>query len=254
MITYPKTVARLLCGIALFATPARAELPIGQHQIPFGSPQAIWDLSGAYSETAFNTTSTFVLVQDDKGKITGTGNGTGSEAGIDFVLNFTILGSIKTMAEVTRTQLNMKFTGTATDGATSLPIRGNFLLKLDLDETTRALIGAGTLTVCARGRCAKERGPVSIDLPQSEDGRWTLILDLQSVDDKKVVGTGEALLDNGRILPLNISGQYKSTTDVTALKTMKGSAGQVALQLTAEAGQIVIQKFSATLLGQKVKQ
>lgn len=245
----------LLLWLMLLPTRVWADLPLGHHEIPFISAQGIWDLSGNYNDSAGTTTIDFTILQDEKGKITGAGTGTTSQSGFDFDLDFTIVGSIKTIAQATRVQLKLRVSGEATDGSRTFDVTGNLVLKLDLDRVTNLLTGTVAGQLCLnRSRCGRGKENIELPVPPSEDGGWTLILDLQSADGKKVVGTGEARLDNGRTLPLDIGGQYKSTTDVTALKTVKGSAGQVTLRLTAEAGQIMIQKFSATLFGQKVNQ
>ena len=79
------------------------------------------------------------------------------------------------------------------------------------------------------------------------DGNWELALDLQSPDNKKIVGTGAATLSNGRVIPFTVSGNYSAAKLLTKLN-LKGEGGTVTLQNDTSHWALT----KAKLLGQKV--
>jgi hypothetical protein len=253
MMFYHRKLRWFLMIVIVAASPAsvRADAPAGQFNLQFLPSQGIWDVTGNYPSSEFDViTNDIDLVQDEKGKITGTGTGTGTDQGITVDLVYNVTGSIKTANDITRVLLTLKISGTATDGFTTLPINGTIKLTLDLDKVNNILIGSGAASLCARGRCARASGPVQFDIPQSPqpmDGNWELALDLQSPDNKKIVGTGNATLSNGRVIPFTASGTYSAAKLLTKLN-LKGEGGTVTLQ--NDAGQWALTK--AKVLGQKV--
>jgi hypothetical protein len=147
-------------------------------------------------------------------------------------LFYSVTGSIKTVNDVTRVLLTLKVSGTATDGFITLPVKGSIKLTLDLDKVNNILIGSGKASLCVRGGCARDSGPVQFDIsqsPQPMDGNWALALDLQSPDNKKIVGTATATLSNGRVIPFTASGNY-SEAKLLAKLNLKGEGGTVTLQ------------------------
>ncbi|MBI4523404.1 MAG: hypothetical protein HY695_06275 [Deltaproteobacteria bacterium] len=233
---------------------AYAEIPAGHYEINFDQQADVWDVSGSYHEEDPGISMDFTISQDNKGKITGLGSASGSEDGISVNLNFTIVGSIKSVGAVTRTTLNMKFVGTATDGFQVLTANGNLALIFNIDTTNALLVGTMKGKVCVkRLGCESIHESALFDLPPGEDGTWDLVLDVQSTDGKKLTGAASAVLSNGRTVPLALSGQYISKTDLAKL-SLKGSGGTLTLQANAASGQIFIQKLKAKILGQTVTQ
>jgi hypothetical protein len=246
--------------VAALPTSARADAPVGQFNLQFLPAQGIWDVTGNYPTIAIDIlTNNVDLIQDEEGKITGTGTGTGTEIvqgiTIDVDLAYNITGLIKTVRYVTRVVLTLKISGTATDGFITLPLNGSIKLTLDLDRVNNILIGSWAGRLCVRGRCGRDRGPVQLDIPQTPqlmDGNWTLVLDLQSPDNKNIVGIGAATLSNGRVVPLTASGNYSATKLLTKL-TLEGEGGILKLKNDASPtshalGWIVTK---AKVLGQK---
>ena len=232
---------------------ALADAPVGQFNLQFLPSHGIWDVTGHYPSLETDViTNNINLVQDEKGKITGTGTGTGTDPqlGITVDLVYNIAGSIKTVRDVTRVALALKVSGTASNGVITLPVNGSIKLRLDLDKVNNILAGSGTATICSRGRCRRRSGPVQFDIPQTPqpmDGNWTLVFDLQSPDNKEIVGTGTATLSNGRVIPLTASGNYSATKLLTKL-ILEGEGG--ILKLQNDAIQWALTK--GKVLGQKV--
>jgi hypothetical protein len=234
---------------------AHADAPVGQFNFQFTPSQGVWDISGDYPNDEFDTSNQITLTQDDKGKITGFGTGAGTFSGITVDLIFDFTGAIKTISDVTRVLLTMKISGTATDGSVTLPVRGSIKITMDLDIVNNLLIGSGAGHLCVRARCARASGPVQFDIPQSPqqmDGNWALALDLQSPDNKNIVGTGAATLSNGRVVPLTASGNY-SASKLLAKLTLQGEGGILKLQNDASPTSDVLGWIvtKAKVLGQK---
>ena len=216
--------------------------------LQFTPSQGIWDVTGNYPDGDFDT-GTITLIQDEKGKITGTGSASGSESGIDVSLVYHVNGSIKTVSSLTRVLLTMKIAGTATDGVITLPVKGNVKFQLDLDAPNQILIGNGNGSLCVKGRCQRAEGPVQFDIPQPMDGSWTLALNTQLID-RKILGTATATLSNGRTLPFTLNGQFSTNARSPSRINLKGAAGSI----TLEEPQVALAFFltKGKLLGQSV--
>ena len=232
----------------------RTDVSAEQITRQFFSDQGVWDITGNYPNDEFDTTNSIDLIQDDKGKITGIGTATATDSGITVNLTYNFSGTIKTVSDVVRTLLTMKISGTATDVVITLPVKGSIKLTLDLDKANNILLGTSTGNLCVQGRCAKVGGPVQFDIPQPMDGRWTLVLDLQSPDNKKITGTATATLSNSRVIPFTINGNY--TNIPASLGTfqpkliLEGSGGSMTFSPSSHSPGGALTK--AKLLGQTV--
>src|SRR5687767_4741390 len=233
----------------------RADVFAEQVTLQFFPDQGVWDVTGNYPNNEFDTTNNIDLVQDNKGKITGNGSGTASDSEITINLIYNFIGALKTSNGLARATLTMKISGSATDGSITLPVKGSIKMKLDLDKANNLLIGSSAGNVCVQGRCAKVGGPVQFDIPQPMDGGWTLALDLQSPDNKKIVGTAAATLSNGRVVPFAINGQYTKIPLTLATFqpkfTLKGERGSMTFRPSSHSlSGFVLTK--AKLLGQNI--
>ncbi len=246
-----KTISWGLLGSAVLTWMLAQPALVGAQPmtLQFTVPQGIWDVTGNYSGDEFDVTNNISLAQDDKGKITGTGTASGSDSGIDVELAYVVRGSIKTINDLTRLLLNVKVSGTATDGIVTLPVRGNIKFSLDLDKADQLLIGTGDASLCVKGRCAKASAPVQFDIPQPMNGDWTLVLDLQGID-RRIFGTATATLSNGRTLPFTLKGQYYSNPRSPSRINLKGSAGNITLEEPQYALAFYLTK--GKLLGQSI--
>lgn len=238
----------------LLPTLSYAGVPSGHYENHFDRQHGVWDLSGTFDETENGVSSNFTIVQDDKGKINGQGTLTGSEDGIDVELNSTISGSIKSIGDVTRTILKMKLIGTATDGFQVVNVNGKITFTLDVDKLNDLLIGTAKGKICVKGEgCLPINDSAQLNIPPEEGGTWDMVLDIQNVDGKKLIGTASAILANGRIEPLTLKGKYNAQSDLTKL-ALKGSGGKFTIQAQEVLGQLVFQSIKGKLLGQTVTQ
>ena len=211
--------------------------------------QGVWDVTGNYPNEELNVTNNIDLVQDDKGRITGTGTGTGTEDGITVNLVYKFAGAIKRAGSVTRVTWTMKIAGSATDGNITLPVTGSIKMTMEVDKTDNILIGFGAGKICVPRQCERVDGPVQFDLPQPMDGSWNLTVDLQSPDGKKLVGTGEATLSNGRVIPFIATGQQSANRSRFKLN---GTGGTVAFGPASSHALGIFALVKAKLLGQNI--
>jgi hypothetical protein len=239
-------VWRALLGCAVWLILAA---PASGAEFQFSPTQGVWDVTGNYSNQDITSTDTFLLTQDDKGKITGFGSGFGSDSGIDVSLGYDFRGSIKTANNLTRVLLTMKISGSATDGIVTLPVKGSVKFVVDVDRSNNLLIGSGNGSLCVKGRCERANGLVQFDIPQPMDGSWMLNLDnLQSVN-QSVTGTATATLSNGRTVLFTGSGHFTSFRRPAQIN-LKSPAGTITLKgNTIDLG---VRLAKAKLLGQAV--
>ncbi|HKY08214.1 MAG TPA: hypothetical protein VJQ55_08235, partial [Candidatus Binatia bacterium] len=129
----------------------------------------------------------------------------------------------------------------------------NIKMSLDLDKTNNILVGLGNGKVCVQRRCSPVSGPVQFDIPQPMDGSWTIVLDLQTSESKRIGGTANATLSNGRVLPFTING---SRTDGGFRFNAKGAAGNLSFrppESSQSSHNLSLFEFTkAKLLGQTV--
>lgn len=256
MITTFIARAAVLWVMILLPALSYAEVPSGHYENHFGQPGTdIWDLSGTYSETNYDNSFDYSIVQDDKGKISGQG----IEMFIyddeyDVTLYSTISGSLKSIGNVTRADVKLKGSGTATDGYQAWNVKAKMSDTFYIDKINGLLIGYGKGKICAQEEgCAPLYINEELDIPGEADGSWDLVLDIQSVDGKNLTGIASVILSNGRVEPLALKGKYNAKTDLAKL-SLKGSAGKLTIQAHAATGALHIQTVKGKLLGQTVNQ
>jgi hypothetical protein len=241
----------LLWLLVLVPASLRAEAPAGHYENQFTAQPGLWDISGSYSDSGQDN---ITIVQDDKGKLTGQVSLSQTDGSFSITMAGPVTGSIKTTGGVPRVSVNMKLTGSASDGFTTVRVTMNVQFALGIDPVNRELTGTFKTKVCVKARgagCQSANGPQEFDLPDDADGTWHLVMDIQNANGK-LAGTASAVLSNGRTLPLSLKGQYSSKSDLTKLN-LKGHAGTVTVQANAVPGALLLQKMTAKLLGQTVK-
>lgn len=216
----------------------------------FSPARGVWDTTGNYPSNEFDATNSIDLVQDDKGKITGVGTGFASDSGIDVNLVYDFAGSIKGGSSQTRVSLKMRVSGSATDGVVTLPVSGNIKMSLDLDKTNNVLLGSGNGKLCVQRQCGRVEGPVQFELPQPMDGSWTLDVNLQNLDGKRIGGTANATLSNGRAMPFTVTG---NVGNAGVRFNLKGSAGTILFGPASQENLWGAEFIKAKLLGQSVE-
>ena len=243
----------LLWLLILVPSSIHAGAPGGHYDNQFTAQKGLWDLSGNYSETDASSSATMTVVQDDKGKLTGTFTITFTSPQATVNVKGPITGSIKTTGGVPKVSVSIKLTGTGSNGVQTAPVTGTLTLTLGIDQADNELTGTYTLNTCVKAPgsgCNSKTGSQQLDLPAGMDGTWDLITDIQNTNGK-LGGKASALLSNGRTLPLSLQVQYVSMTDLTKL-TLKGSAGTATIQAKAAPGALMLQTMTAQLLGQMV--
>lgn len=159
----------------------------------------------------------------------GSGYFIGNEAGIDLNLNFSVLGAVKGKDNLTTANFTMKVTGTASDGFQVVPATGSIKFNFTVDSTSTHLIGVAKGKFCLQGFGCQPIDAAADFVPPGAGGYWTLVLDIQAIDGKRLTGTASAVLANGRTLPFAVSVKYTSTSDVSKLK-LTGNGSKLTLQ------------------------
>jgi hypothetical protein len=219
---------------------------VDAQDIHFSPDQGVWDLTGNYPNNEFDTKNNINLIQDDKGRIIGTGTASGTDSGITVNLVYNITGAIKTASDVTRASLIMKISGSASNGSITLPVQGSIKMALELDKVNNILIGSGAGKICAQGQCERVEGPVQFDIPSPMDGSWVLNWNLISNDGGRVGGTATATLSNGRTLSFGATGNTRKRQ-----VRLQGPAGTITLVGDPHTLGLLVAK--AKLLGQTVE-
>jgi hypothetical protein len=130
---------------------------------------------------------------------------------------------------------------------------------LEVDPATMSLLGS------ARGHASFTKFPggsvtsdsMAVPLPAGVDGTWSAQLDVVPLG--HLVGTGEIVLSNGRILPVRLSGSFSGTTGLSKVHLSgyrsgdnDGRSTSLRMNFFTDAPQPDF--LSGTMLGQKVIQ
>lgn len=258
----------LMLGLLSFQE-SQAAAPDGAFAYgPFNQPaQAIWDLTGVYSiEQEILTEDfgyvdlvlTFFVVQDAKGKASGSGSTMIQMVQGNTVLEqsrgtYTVKGKVKSANGVTAADVAVKVTGEDVifNGFRKFNITIRY--KMVVDSQAGRLIGMSKGKASAAGVGAAPIDDAAFHpLPAGMDGSWTLTMNIQD-DGKKLGGTANARLSNGLDVPLGLKGKYSAKTDQSKIQlfgedAFKGTKFKILLQ----GGSAIIVDWNAKVLGQKL--
>jgi hypothetical protein len=184
----------------------------------------IWDLSGSYSCTAGEWQLNYVLKQDARGKITGTGTAVNSTVTSGAAVPFTLKGGINAAGLV---KLTLK-------GAA---IKGQI----------KATVNAGSKALSGTMKIGKQSVSFTAALPASMDGSAILELHCTSAG-KSTPGTGKVTLSNGESYGFSVKGKYNAKSNESNL-TLKGSAKGISLKLKV-GGDGTTKTLKGKMLGQ----
>ena len=131
----------------------------------------VWDCSGLYAETRDNMTLSFTLIQDAKGKVTGSGTFVDSSDEDDISIPVEIKGNVKGKKGIVT--LKYKVKGKDADGN---KLKDD--VSLELDEDILSLVGTKKRNACAKGLgCEADTSHVSLDVPDGLTGEAVLSID-----------------------------------------------------------------------------
>ncbi len=199
-----------------------------------GRDLQLWDVGGNYSlsNLPFVGMANFAMGQDSSGKLLGTRTFNMNSGGTGVNMTLTVTGGTITKGAATVVQFKVVFKGTVTAGGRKYSYSGTVTEDFEVDPVARVLRGRVSGKVCAAGHCANYAANVGdVVLPfaaiglNNMDGSFDLVLTLDNVNGKKIIGTGEVRLsdlnpgESG--LPFNVTGTYDAKKDRTTL-TLKG--------------------------------
>ena len=203
---------------------ARAEFRLAEQRPPDGEFSAaveavgvaagkgLWDLSGSYSTKIAGKPLSLHVFHDTDGRLTGGGTYTLAKAA---VVSLPIRGSVRGMAGRVGVILTLK--GTTAAGQVSVRLN----LEPRVDGGSPRLMGTATGSIRANAETTTVAETVTLTMPGSMDGTWTLWLDLAPTG-RAVQGSARLALSNGVNLLLAANGKRVGEG---AILSLTGAAG-----------------------------
>jgi len=188
---------------------------------------ATWDLSGSYTEsreddmTLSETTLTYTLIQDAKGKLTGYGTFDHYSDENDISVDVEIKGKVKGKNNIVTLKYTLKGKGSGYVLGEVLGKDTDVKLKdkvsLELNKSSLSLMGTMKRKLCAKGSgCEADTSQVSLDVPDGMTGGGILMIYVEPDENgKKFEGSAELTLSNDEVFPLYFKGKYNSNKDET---------------------------------------
>ena len=254
---------RVVCIVALLVLGSMglyAELASGPYAHSFDA--GLWDISGHYNDEVAGTAMDFSLVTDPGGKVTGQGTASMSEAGSSLSLNLLVNGTIASSGKAVRVNLTLKMNGSGYVQGYYCTFTATATEKMEIDPQDNQLVGyySGKVTVSVPSLHKKASSSIPRTeqqeyLPSDANGLWDLTVN-SSAARNKYTGSAAISLDNGRILPLTLTGSFTPKTDVSKF-TLKGQGlnRSVSLSLTAccANAQLNLKSLTGKALGQTLR-
>ncbi len=239
---------------------AVAAPPSGNYTYSFNVQNVpLWDVSGPYHLSPSINGDVPVdfdisVLQDNKGKLYGSGPTTVDIDGENVQGNYTVKGKIFTSAGVTRATATVKVTGTGVIRGASRAYSLSESFNLEIDSAGLAVIGTGKGSANAKGiGGGKIAEDINDSLPEGMDGAWELELGVQT-NVKKLSGNSSVNLSNGRSLDFVTSGSYSPTTDFSKVKlTGSGTSAGAKINLVGSGEGMALHQITGKLFGQTIK-
>ena len=222
----------------------------------------IFDISGTYNESLPDGTISMNLVQDSKGKVTGSGTintdlGSGGYFDIGIDIDFELKGKVKTINGIATFKYKLKGRGDYYLDGEDYKITVSESATLVIDQQQQVMHGTVKVKLCTKGEgCYSDTIDFNMDLPSGMTGGGILEIDIESDEKgKKLEGDATLTLSNGDTYNLDAKGKYNSKKDETNY-SLKGSdegskAIKIKLTINDETGDCTF--FSGKALGQQLK-
>ena len=235
---------------------------------------ATWDFSGSYTEsreddmTLSETTLTYTLIQDAKGKLTGSGTfdyySDENDISIDSI-DFEIKGKVKGKNNIVTLKYTLKGKGSgyvlgdvlADVLGKDTDVKLKDKVSLELNKSSLSLMGTMKRKLCAKGSgCEADTSQVSLDVPDGMTGGGILMIYVEPDENgKKFEGSAELTLSNDEVFPLYFKGKYNSKKDDTkfSLKGVDAFAKGMKLKLEINGRNGAATFIGGKVLGQQLK-
>jgi hypothetical protein len=222
---------------------------------------SIWDFSGDYDNQSIpDGTISFTLIQDAKGKLTGSGNFDYDSDETDISVDdipVVLKGHVKTSNNIVKIKLLVKGEKRDVDidgEYYNLKVEDNISLELDADNGT--MVGTAKGKICAKGLgCDKGLSNIEIDLLAGMTGEAALEIDVAAnKKGKKLKGDAVLTLSNDVEYALSAKGNYSSKKNETKV-SLKGFGGSQGIKLNVNFNEETdnCTKIMGKALGQKIK-
>jgi hypothetical protein len=190
--TNPRTLANVRAAVTLTASfrEANPVAPNGNFRALVNSVDGgrrLWDLTGTYSTTIDDDLLTLALVQDTRGRLTGTATLRVTTAKAAAPVTMPVRGSVS--------GANDALVATLTLQGAAGAVRVSLSFHLTLNPTATQLVGPVTGSVKINGASAVVAETATLDLQPSMKGAWTLAFHLHQAG-RTVTGTAVLTLSN----------------------------------------------------------
>jgi len=224
---------------------------------------ATWDLSGSYTEsrdddmTLSDMTLSYTLIQDSKGKITGSGTFDYFSDENDISIDFEIKGKVKGKNNIVTLKYTMKGKGPGYVSGEDTDVKFKNKVSLELYKSSLSLMGTTKWKLCAKGSgCEADTSQISLDVPDGMTGGGILMIYVEPDEDgEKFEGSAELTLSNDEVFPLYFKGKYNSKEDGTkfSLKGVDAFAKGVKLKIEINGRNGAATFIRGKVLGQQLK-
>jgi len=219
MIFSTKRSLLLFAALLASARFCQAQAPDGVFTFPFGAPNAaVYDLSGGLqlNQTMVGPAGTEValsygveLTQDARGFFTGSGETIVQIGENDFVAAaYSVKGRIRVIGDSTHVTLVVRLRGEDFIAGVFTPFSISIVYELNVAAETGTLEGGarGSANFGRLGGSKISSTPVSVALPSSAGGGWTLQLTIVPLN--RLAGSALVILPNGRTFQAHLSGRF----------------------------------------------
>jgi hypothetical protein len=197
-----------------------------------------------------NITLSYTLIQDAKGKVTGSGTLDFSDAAITTSIGIDIKGKVNGKNGVVTLKNKMK----GKDAAGN-KVQNNVMLTLN--ENTLSLVGTEKIKICQKGAgCLKFDISIALNVPDGMTCETILSIDAEPDErGRKLEGTAELTLSNGDEYPLSAKGKYNSKKMETQfqLKGVADSTKGIKFKLKIDEESDAATFINGKALGQQLK-
>ncbi len=263
MIFSTKRSLLLLAALLGSVQFCKADAPDGVLPFSFGVTNApVFDISGGLqlNQTMVGPGGTEValsygveVTQDARGFFTGSGETFVQIGENDFVAAaYSVKGRIRVIGETTHATLVVRLRGQDVIAGVLTTFSISAVYELDVSAETGTLEGGarGTANFGRLGKTKISSTPVSVALPPSSGGDWTLQLTIVPLN--HLAGTALVILPNGRTFQAHLSGRFvddQSTVKVTGFAEGRGNSVTIVFNTDLEVlflrgrilGQLVLQ-------------
>jgi hypothetical protein len=259
--------ALLVCSLQL----CQAQAPNGDFSFTFGPPKtSVFDLSGDYKITqptlvngVEGATLSFgvSVLEDARGRLTGSGTTVLEVGNGNFVAaEYRVTGVVSRGGpRPPHVNLLIRLRGDDTVAGVSTPFSITISYNLDINPETQTFTGksrgSARFTKLGTALIRSDDTPPIPLLASAGNGSFAANLNIVAL--KRLGGSGSIVLSNGRILPVNVSGNYSPASGrarllLTGINEARGTT--LSITFFQGAQEIIIERVTGRVLGLTVRE